>query len=204
MQCLSFINFLTGAIPCVKTSCLSPCPLVSCTYVETARLLKMWMVTGGAKSSLFLELPSTKATMTKTNNNNNNNNYSDHTSSLVITAFMNPLSKSNAHRCVLKSLTRASIFIGVMRWVSVSLLADDGGCCCCCECNVWYARMYSLALRENFRTLLNVNTCSDMQCLTVLLKFSFSFYLLMAADERSSWHTPMSTRSLLWQVHSDI
>jgi hypothetical protein len=50
------------------------------------------------------------------------------------------------------------------------LLVDDGGCC---KCNVWYARMYSLALRENFRTLLNVNTCSDMQCLTVFLKFSF-------------------------------
>jgi hypothetical protein len=32
--------------------------------------------------------------MTKTNNNNKNNN--DYTASLVITAFMNPLSTSNA------------------------------------------------------------------------------------------------------------
>jgi hypothetical protein len=53
-----------------------------------------------------------KVTMMKTNNNNY---YYYYTSSLVITALMNPLSKSNAHLCVLKSLTRPSIFIGVIR-----------------------------------------------------------------------------------------
>ncbi len=105
--------------------------------------------------------------------NNNNNYYYYYTSSLVITALMNSLSKSNAHLCVLKSLTRASIFIGIIRWVSVLLLADDGGCCCCCKCNVWYARMHSFALQENFRTLSNVNTFSEIQCLTVFQKFSF-------------------------------
>jgi hypothetical protein len=44
---------------------------------------------------------------------------------------------------------------------------------------VWYAWMYSLALCENLRTLSTVNTCCDLQVLTVFQKYSFFLFSLI-------------------------